>query len=228
MSLKLTWLGHATWMLETNGTTILIDPFLTGNPACPCQASEIQAHYILVSHGHEDHLADAAEIAQRCSATLISNYEIATWFAKKHRVANTIGMNLGGQVVLPFGSVKQTLAFHSSQLPDGSNGGNPCGFVVRTAHGNLYFACDTALFGDMHWIAREKLIAAVLPIGDLFTMGPDDALEAVRLLQPQRVFPSHFNTWPPIHQNAPQWAERVERETSTIPVVLQPGSSFSW
>jgi L-ascorbate metabolism protein UlaG (beta-lactamase superfamily) len=228
MSIQLTWFGHATWQLETDGTKILIDPFFTGNPSAPVSANAVHADYILVSHGHEDHMADAAAIANRCSATLISNYEIATWFARKHRVAKTVGMNLGGQLPLPFGSVKQTLAFHSSQLPDGSNGGNPSGFVVRTSLGNVYFACDTALFGDMQLIARENLAAAILPMGDLFTMGPDDALEAVRLLKPQRVFPSHFNTWPPIQQDAEQWAERVKREGLAEPIVLQPGQTFSW
>jgi L-ascorbate metabolism protein UlaG (beta-lactamase superfamily) len=190
------------------------------------KAADVEANFILVSHGHEDHLADAASIANRCGATIISNYEITTWFAKKHGVKNTIGMNLGGWTSpLPFGRAKLTPAFHSSSLPDGGNGGNPGGFLVEMDGQKVYFACDTALFSDMQLIGAAGLDAAVLPIGDLFTMGPDDALAAVKLLKPKQVFPSHFNTWPPIAQDAAAWATRVQHETKAQAIVLQPGES---
>lgn len=227
MPSELMWLGHATWQLTTGEHTILVDPFLDDNPAAPAAAKNVDATHILVSHGHFDHIADAAEIANRCSATVIANYEITTWLTKTHAVQNTIGMNLGGSVDVPFGRVKMTLAFHSSQLPDGSYGGNPGGFLLTLKEGlKIYFACDTALFGDMEFIGNGGLDVAVLPIGDLFTMGPEDAVEATRLLAPRVVIPSHYGTWPPIAQNAEVWAEQVREQTGAKPVVLKPGETY--
>jgi L-ascorbate metabolism protein UlaG (beta-lactamase superfamily) len=228
MAFELTWLGHASWQLKTDGATILVDPFLDDSPTAPVKAKDVAADFILVSHGHFDHVADAAKIANRTGATVIANFEITTWLAKNHGVEKTIGGNLGGSVELPFGRVKLTLAFHSSSLPDGSNGGNPCGFLLSLASGEkLYFACDTALFGDMALIGRGGLDVAVLPIGDLFTMGPDDALEAVKLLKPKRVIPSHYNTWPPIAQDPERWASRVRAETQAEPLIATPGKAIS-
>jgi len=223
----LTWLGHASWQLKTDQHTILVDPFLDDSPTAPVKADQVAADFILISHGHFDHVADAAKIANRTGATVVSNYEITTWLAKNHGVKNTVGGNLGGGVNLPFGRVKLTLAFHSSALPDGSNGGNPCGFLVSLTDGpKLYFACDTGLFGDMALIGAAGLDLAVLPIGDLFTMGPEDALEAVKLLKPRRVVPSHYNTWPPIAQDAEKWAAWVRAETIAEPIVIAPGGTI--
>src|SRR5688572_11256603 len=132
---SLTWLGHASWQLTTDQHTILVDPFLDDSPTSPFKASEAAADFILVSHGHYDHIADAAKIANRTGATVVSNYEITTWLAKQHQVKNTIGGNLGGGVELPIGRVQLTLAFHSSSLPDGGNGGNPCGFLLSLKSG---------------------------------------------------------------------------------------------
>ncbi len=226
MSTTLTWLGHASWQLTTPEHTILVDPFLDDSPTSPVKAADVHADFILVSHGHFDHIADAAKIANRTGATVVSNYEITTWLAKHHCVKNTVGGNLGGGALLPFGRVKLTVAFHSSSLPDGSNGGNPCGFLLTLKAGpKVYFACDTALFGDMALIGEVGLDVAILPIGDLFTMGPDDALAAVKLLKPKQVIPSHFGTWPPIAQDAHVWAARVRAETKSQAVVLQPGGT---
>ncbi len=228
MPSSLTWLGHASWQLKTPTRTVLIDPFLDDSPTAPIKSQDIAADYILVSHGHFDHIADAAKIANRTGATVISNYEITTWLAKNHGVKNTIGGNLGGGVNLPFGRVKLTLAFHSSSLPDGSNGGNPSGFLITLTDGpKIYFACDTALFSDMALIGAGGLDLAVLPIGDLFTMGPDDALEAVKLLKPKNVIPSHFSTWPPIAQDANHWADRVRKDTTSEPIILTPGQTIT-
>jgi len=224
----LTWLGHASWQLKTEQHTILVDPFLDDSPTAPIKANEAAADFILVSHGHYDHIADAAKIANRTGATVVSNYEITTWLAKNHGVKNTVGGNLGGGANLRFGRVKLTLAFHSSSLPDGGNGGNPCGFLLTLTGGQkVYFACDTALFGDMALIGAGGLDVAVLPIGDLFTMGPDDAVEAVNLLKPKRVVCSHYNTWPPIAQDPQKWAEKVRSQTKAEPIVLKPGESFT-
>jgi L-ascorbate metabolism protein UlaG (beta-lactamase superfamily) len=225
--MKITWLGHATWLIESSEHQILIDPFLTGNPSASCAAKDVTAQTILVSHGHSDHLGDAAEIANRCGAMLVSNFEIATWFAEKHHVKNTLGMNLGGQAKMPWGKVKMTVAWHSSLLPDGTNGGNPGGFVLELDGKRIYYAGDTALFSDMSLIGRGHLDVAILPIGDLFTMGPDDCVEATKYLNPKFVLPTHYNTWPPIAQDANAWAESIRSQTSSTPVVLKPGQSHT-
>lgn len=224
MSARLTWLGHGTWLVETGGFHLLIDPFLDDSPTAPRKSADVPADFILVSHGHFDHVADAAKIAARTGATVISNFEICQWLAAQG-VANTHPMNLGGAHVFPFGRVKMTLALHSSALPDGSYGGNPGGFLLTLAGRHVYFACDTALFSDMQQIGAVGLDAAVLPVGDNFTMGPDDFLEATKLLKPAVVIPSHYNTWPLIAQDAGRLAEQIRQETLSKPVVLEPGQT---
>lgn len=209
---------------------MLVDPFLDDQPTAPIKARDAKADYILVSHGHFDHIADAVKIAQRTGATVVSNYEICDWLGKQG-VAKTEPMNLGGSIALPFGRVKSTIAQHSSVLPDGSPGGSAGGFLLTLADGVIFFACDTALFSDLAHYARGENGApvdlAVLPIGDRFTMGPGDSIEAIKLIQPRRVLPAHYNTWPPIAQDADAWAERVRKETAAEPIVLRPGESIS-
>jgi L-ascorbate metabolism protein UlaG (beta-lactamase superfamily) len=227
MATELTWLGHGSWAIRTGDTALLVDPFLDDNPAAPVKAGDVLADFILVSHGHFDHLPDAAAIAQRTGAQIISNFEITEWFRIKHDIENLMAMNLGGGAPLPFGHVKMTLAHHSSGLPDGSYGGTAAGFVLTFPEGKVYFACDTALFGDMRLIGRQGIDLAILPIGDLFTMGPDDSIEAIKLVGPKRVAPAHYNTWPPIVQDADQWAQRVQNETTAEPVVVAPGETIT-
>jgi len=226
MTVTITWLGHATWQVQTGRHTLVIDPFFDGNPAATMAAKDVHCDYVLVSHGHGDHVGDAAAIANRCDATVISNYDLCLWLSNTQGVQKTLGMNLGGSATLPFGRVKMTVAHHSSMLPDGSYGGNPCGFVLRLPEKTLYFACDTALFGDMKYIGDMGIDVAVLPIGDLFTLGPEDALEAVKLLRPKQVIPSHYNTWPPIAQDARGWAKVVEQQTSSKVCVLEVGEAL--
>ncbi len=226
MPTELTWLGHATWLVTTGQHSILIDPFLDDSPTAPIKSDQVSADFILVSHGHGDHVSDCAKIAQRTGALVISNFEICNWLAGQG-VQKTLAHNLGGGSRHPFGHVKLTLAHHSSALPDGANGGNPSGFLLTLADGKIYFACDTGLFYDMKLIGAAGIDLAVLPIGDLFTMSPDDALEAVKLIQPRRVVPSHYNTWPPIAQDANAWAERVRRETGADVCVIQPGGKVT-
>ena len=226
MTAELTWLGHGSWLLKTNGHQVLLDPFLDDSPTAPVKAADVHPDHILVSHGHFDHVADVAAIANRTGAAVIAIFEIAEWFRKQHGVENAIGMNLGGAVDLPFGHVQMTPAWHSSQLPDGSYGGSPAGFVITIAGQRIYFACDTALFRDMELIGKQGIDLAVLPIGDLYTMGPAASLEAIRMIRPRRVAPAHYNTWPPIAQDAAAWAEQVRATTKAEPVVLEPGQTL--
>jgi L-ascorbate metabolism protein UlaG (beta-lactamase superfamily) len=151
MSIQLTWLGHGTWQIVADDRTILIDPFLEDSPVAPIKSDRVAADFILVSHGHFDHVADAARIAVRTGAVVVSNFEICEWLSKQG-AGRTEPMNLGGAIDLPFGRVKSTLALHSSTLPDGAGGGNPGGFLLTIGKQKLYFACDTALFGDMRLI----------------------------------------------------------------------------
>ena len=226
MATKLTWYGHATLGLETGGYKIIVDPFFSGNPAASISADAVEADFILVSHGHGDHIGDGIEIAKRTGATIISVNEIAVWAGNQG--VKSHGQHLGGGFKHPFGYLKLTLALHGSALPDGSNGGNPCGFLLTTNDGQkIYLAQDTGLFGDMKLIGEEGLHLAVVPIGDNFTMGPDDALRAVKFLQPKVVIPIHYNTWDLLAQDENAWAERVQKETSTKAVVLKPGESYS-
>lgn len=227
MAAELTWLGHGCWLIESGEHAVLLDPFLDESPTAPIKADEARADYILVSHGHFDHVADVAPIAKRTGATVVAVFEIAQWFADQHQIEKTVGMNTGGGVDLPFGRVTMTPALHSSQLPDGTYGGNPAGFLVQMDEGTVYFACDTALFSDMKLIGQVGVDLAVLPIGDRFTMGPAASVEAVKLIQPRRVAPAHYNTWPPIAQDAQAWAELVRQQTSAEPVVVAPGGKIS-
>jgi len=226
MSVKLTWYGHATIGVETSGYKLLIDPYFTDNPAASASADEIEANYILLSHGHFDHVGDVVSIARRTGATVITNHEISNWL--ENQGIQTHGQHIGGGHQHPFGYLKFTLALHGSGLPDGSDGGNPVGFLLSTLdQQKIYFSCDTGLFSDMRLIGEEGLDLAVLPIGDNFTMGPDDALRAVKLLQPKHVIPTHYNTWDLIHQDANAWSKRVQDETGVQVHVLKPGASFT-
>jgi len=228
MTTSITWYGHAALGLHTGNYQILVDPFFTGNPAASTSADQINADFILVSHGHSDHVGDAIDIAQRTGAPIIGNFEVANWFDAQG-VKKTHPQHLGGGFQHPFGYLKLTLALHGSAMPDGSYGGNPAGFLLTTNAGQkIYMACDTGLFGDMALIGEEGIDLAVIPIGDNFTMGPDDALRAVKLLQPKHVLPIHYNTWELIAQDADSWASRVQKETGAQVHVLKPGEQFSF
>lgn len=226
MGVELRWLGHGSWSLDVDGHAIVLDPFFNDSPTSPVKADEVDADTILISHGHFDHIADAVSIAKRTGATCVSNFEIHSWL-NDNGIEKTQPMNTGGTVEMPFGKVTLTHAVHSSSLPDGSYAGLAGGFVLQLAAGNIYFACDTALFGDMHFISDRSIDLAVLPIGDLYTMGIADSLKAIQLIKPKRVAPAHYNTWPPIEQDAAAWAKKVQQQTTAEPIVLEPGDKFS-
>lgn len=225
MTVELTWYGHACWGVETPSARLIIDPFFSDNPKAPIKVDEVQGDYILISHGHFDHLADAALIGRRSGAKIISNFEIVSWFQEQHGLEGH-PLHVGGGHDFPFGRVQLTIAHHGSTLPDGKPGGNPVGFLLRLEGKVIYDAADTGLFYDMRLIGeRHPLDVALLPIGDNFTMGPDDALYAVKLLEPKVVIPMHYDTWELIAQDARAWARRVEEETQSQCVVLEPGHS---
>jgi len=226
MNVQLTWYGHACWKIETGEHTLLIDPFLSGNPTAPITPDQVHPDYILVSHGHGDHLGDTVSIAQRVGATVISNYEIASYC--EGQGCKVHPLHIGGSRDFPFGRLKLTIAHHGSSFPDGKYAGNPAGFLLTFGKIKIYDAADTGLFYDMKLIGEEKLDVALLPIGDNFTMGPDDALRAVKLLKPKVLIPMHYNTFDLISQDAQSFATRVKRAVpKTRVVVLKPGESFA-
>ena len=223
MTAELTYHGHACFSLEGAGNTIWIDPFLTGNPQADVRPDEVdQADYILVSHGHGDHLGDAIAIGGQTGATIISNNELAVYCQDQGVDAH--GLHIGGGYQFPFGRVKMTIAHHGSTLPDGGYGGNPGGFLLDVEGKRIYFAGDTGLFYDMKLLGEEKAIdVALLPIGDNYTMGPDDALRAVQLLNPRLVVPMHYDTFDVIQQDARAFAERVKATSGADAVVMIAG-----
>ena len=197
--MKFTYYGHACFSVKVGGKTLLFDPFITPNPlAKKIDVAKVAADFILVSHGHGDHVADVIEIANRTGATVITPYEVGTWFEAKG-VKNVQAMNHGGGAKTDFGRVKLTSAIHSSSMPDGSYGGNPCGFVVESSDGNFYYSGDTALTLDMKLIGEvTDLSFAVFPIGDFFTMGIEDALRAAEFVGASKFVGVHYDTFPPI------------------------------
>ncbi len=225
MSVKVTWYSHAVVLIDTGQARLLVDPFLTGNPLSPVQADQLSADYIFVSHGHGDHLGDTIDIARRCDATVVANFEIHNWLIAQG-LEKVHPQHIGGGFDYPWGRVKLTIAHHGSALPDGSYGGNPCGFIFYVDGKKIYHACDTGLFYDMKLIGEEGIDLAILPIGDNFTMGPDDALRAVKLLNPKQVLPIHYDTFDVIKQDPHAWEKRVVEETQTSVAVLQPGQSL--
>ncbi len=227
MAFTITWLGHAGFSMNIDGISVLVDPFLTDNPSAAASADEIEADYILVSHGHGDHIGDTIAIAKRTGATVVSNAEICRWLGKQG-LDNVHAQHIGGGFNHEFGYVKLTIAHHGSILPDGSYGGNPAGFLITTNRGKTaYFACDTGLFYEMTFYGEEGIDVAFLPIGDNYTMGPKDALRAVKLLEPKVVIPMHYNTWELIRQDATAWIEAVRNETTSTPVLLNPGDTYT-
>ena len=225
MALRISWLSHACFLIEADRTKILIDPFVTDNPLAPVKADDVDADFILVSHGHGDHIGDTISIAKRTGATVVSNYEIQNWVVNQG-IENAHPLHIGGGYDFDWGRVKLTIAHHGSALPDGSYGGNPCGFLLTIQGKNIYHACDTGLFYDMKLIGEEGVDLAILPIGDNFTMGPDDALRAVKLIDPRQVVPIHYDTFDVIKQDPHAWAVRVQKETSAKVTVMKPGDTI--
>jgi L-ascorbate metabolism protein UlaG (beta-lactamase superfamily) len=251
-SKKLTWYGHNCFLFEYNDVKFLIDPFLVAGIA-PVQTSDIKADYVLVSHGHSDHCANALEIARASQATIVGIAEVASFFGRQG--VKTESANIGGAVYLPISKDSESpkaqiltvQATHSSTMPDNSPGGSSVGFILSFSQNgaflspdraaikpmknvladasafSIYFACDTGFFADMSWIGTLGIDVAVLPVGDRYTMGPSLSLDAIKAINPQYVVPCHYNTWAPLSQNIAKWSDAVRQYTKAIPLVLTPG-----
>lgn len=220
MSFSITWHGHSTFSLNVNGSNIVVDPFFAGNnPSAKTEVEAVSADFILQTHGHGDHIADTVALAKRTGALVIGNFEICNWISEQG-YKNVHAMNTGGGYNFSFGRVKMTEAVHSSGLPDGSYGGNPGGYLVMADGQTVYIAGDTALFSDMALIGQAGIDVAILPVGDNFTMGPEDSVRALDYLKPKTAIPCHYNTWPPIAIDVAAWAERVKKETAVSPLIL--------
>ncbi len=219
--MKLRYLGHSGLALALDGREVLVDPFITGNPRAGADLAELAPDLIVITHAHGDHWGDTPVLAERSGATVVGTAEVAAYAAGLGLAEHA--MNIGGSFDFGFVRVTATPAWHSSSFPDGTYGGMPTGVVLDVAGKRVYHAGDTALFSDMALVARGGLDVAFLPIGDNFTMGPADALEAVRLLKPTVVVPIHYDTFPVIAQDAAAFKAAVEESTGSSCVVLAPG-----
>lgn len=221
--IKYTYYGHASFLLDDGTSKVLTDPFLTGNPLAAIRADEVECDYILLTHAHGDHLGDAPAIAKRTGAMVLGIPEVLDVCLQAESDIKTHGMNIGGSVKLPFGKVRMTMALHSS----GVAGGIACGYVIQIGGINVYFAGDTALFSDMKLIGqKDPLDYAVLPIGDNYTMGLEDAALAAQWLNTKNVIPIHYNTWPVIAQEAGRYKEVTEGMTRAAVHIVEPGGTL--
>ena len=219
--LQFSYYGHSCFQLNDGTHKVLTDPFLTGNPTAAISAEKVEADTILLSHAHGDHFGDAQAIAERTGADVVGVPEVLGLLrlpgAKLH------GMNLGGTLSLPFGSVRMVLARHSS----GVAGGCACGYIIRMGGKTVYFAGDTAIFSDMKFLGeRDAIDYAMLPIGDNYTMGPEDAALAAKWLGAKHVIPIHYNTWPIIAQDPEEFKKLCEAASDAKVTVVQPGESI--
>ncbi len=219
---EVTWLGHAAFKIEMGGKTVLIDPWLDGNPASPVKASEIdRADIVYVTHDHGDHLGDAVNICKRTNATFVSTFELGN-YAGESGVKDVVGLNIGGCAEVKGVKLYMVQAFHTCLR------GAPTGVVVEAGGKRVYHAGDTGLFGDMKLIGQlYKLDLALLPIGGYYTMGALEAAEAVRLLKPKAVVPMHYKTFPVLAQSAEEFIKKVKKRAPRVRVVvLNPGESY--
>lgn len=220
--MKIEYLGHACFMLEDEDVKILIDPFLTGNQLAAKTAQEVDPDYIFVTHGHGDHLGDTYAIAKRTGATVYAVVEFADGPMAEQGIKTAKG-NLGGKQKTPFGSIKFFPAAHGSGVP----GALACGYVFEIGGKKVYHAGDTALISEMSFLADEKIDVALLPIGDFFTMGPEDAVKAARMIAPKCVVPMHYDTFPVIKQNPEEYKKAVEDMGICEVKVLKPGETMT-
>ena len=218
--MKLQFLGHACFLLDDGAHKVLTDPFLTGNALAAAAADQVEADFIFVTHGHSDHTGDAQAIAQRTGATVCCTVDLADGVFGPAGVRVQVG-NLGGTIPMPFGSAKFFQAIHGSGVP----GCLSCGFIFEMGGKKIYHAGDTALMTDMALLAEEDIDVALRPIGDVLTMGPADALRAVKMIRPKLVVPMHYDTFPPIAQDPAAFADAVQAAGFQAKF-LRPGESL--
>ncbi len=226
MAIQVTWYGHSVTQVKTDQVCLLIDPFLSGNDKAAVGPGDVEPDVIVITHGHGDHVGDAVEIAQRTGALCIANFEIVSWL-QKQGVQNVHPQHIGGGFNYEWGRLKLTIAHHGSALPDGSYGGNPAGILLSMEGKTIYHAGDTGLFYDMKYIGDEGVDLAILPIGDNFTMGPEDAHRALELVRPRIVVPIHFDTFDVIQQDAQAWVDRAKKRFDVDARLLEPGDSVT-
>ncbi|HEY4708028.1 MAG TPA: metal-dependent hydrolase [Thermodesulfobacteriota bacterium] len=221
--MKITWQGHSCFIIEAEGKSIIIDPFLSANPLAKIKPEAVKVDAVLVTHGHSDHLGDAVEISKSSKAPVIGTFELVNYCTDKGATGHP--MHIGGSHTFPFGRVKLTIAHHGSTTDTGPVG-NPCGFIVNMGGKTIYHAGDTGLFSDMALIGDiNDIDCAMLPIGDNFTMGIEDAARAVGFLRAKTVIPMHYNTFDVIRQNPEEFRQRLSGKPVKV-VVLKPGESI--
>lgn len=222
--MELTYLGHSGFVLSGTKGRVVVDPFLTDNPTAAAKADDLEVGFVLLTHGHGDHIGDAVEIAKANGATVIAPFELANYCGEQG--VDVHPMHIGGAHEFPFGRVKLTIAHHGSAAPDGTYTGNPCGFVVTMDKKTIYHAGDTGVFLDMQLIGElDPLDVALLPIGDNFTMGIDDAVKATELLKPGLVIPMHYKTFDVIEVDPQEFADKVAAKGFAAKVLDFGGST---
>ncbi len=226
---ELKYIAHSAFTITHEETVVAVDPFITGNPLATVAAAQISPTVILITHAHNDHVGDALEMSKRTGAPIITIFELGEYLGWQG--ATTIAANHGGTVAFEGGTVKLVPAWHSSGYEAFSQHsvapGVPAGLIVTIGEKKIYFAGDTCLFLDMQLIGEEELDVAVLPIGDLYTMGPADAVRAARFLRAKHVIPCHYNTFPPIEQDPLAFKKEVDEKTDSTCIVLSPGESWT-
>ncbi len=226
--MKLTYFGHSAFQLETADTTILVDPFITGNKHADgvVKADDLDPDVILLTHAHGDHWGDTPAIAKRTGAVVVANFEISTYVTRKLGHENVQSMNTGGSWDFDWGTVTWTFARHSSSFPDGTYGGHPNGIIIQAEGKTVYDLGDTDAFSEMEWIGQDYDVdVALMPVGDCFTMGPRGSLRAAKLIGPGLSIPIHYNTFPAIEIEVDEW-ERLLSTEGFRTRVLQAGETL--
>ena len=228
--MKIIFHGHSCFQITTQQSSIIIDPFLTGNPLAQTDPEKVKVEAILLTHGHGDHVGDAVKIAKNNDALVVAPYELAMFMQKKGLKVHP--MHIGGSREFSFGKVKLTQAIHGSAFLDDDGNitytGNPCGYLLTIEHKTIYHAGDTGLFGDMKKVIGEyhDIALAMLPIGDNFVMGPQDAVIAAKWLGAEKVIPMHYNTFDVIRQDTEQFKKKLEADTDAEAIILKPGEVY--